>query len=96
MRSIIFNITAHLIYCNHVLSRSLKMCHGTCNTTQDTNKASTTENLSLIDEDFFAYKAGVFINLYFTVPIAVWGWTGNCLSFRYLDLHYLFSYTRNA
>ena len=28
------------------------------------------------------YKIGIFLFTYMTVPVAVWGWMGNFLSFR--------------
>ena len=62
------------------------LCENTCNSTLDKNMESTTEALNAGPEDFLAHKVSVFIYLYFTVPIAVWGWIGNCLSFRYV--HY--------
>ena len=49
------------------------LCANTCNSTNVTNIKSTTESLTSVPEEFFAYKAGVFIYSYFTVPIAVLG-----------------------
>ena len=34
-------------------------------------------------EEFMEYKISIYILTYVTVPVAVWGWIGNFLSFRY-------------
>ena len=36
-------------------------------------------------EEFTAYKISIYILTYVTVPVAVWGWIGNFLSFRYVQ-----------
>ena len=37
-----------------------------------------------LDEEFIEYKISIYILTYVTVPVAVWGWIGNFLSFRYV------------
>ena len=45
---------------------------------------NATETPSVVElaEEFIEYKVSIYILTYFTVPVAVWGWIGNFLSFR--------------
>ena len=42
----------------------------------------TIPSVKELGEQLLTYKTSVFLFKYLTVPIAVWGWTGNFLSFR--------------
>ena len=42
----------------------------------------TLSSVKELGEQLMTYKISVFLFKYLTVPIAVWGWIGNFLSFR--------------
>ena len=37
-----------------------------------------------LGEQLTTYRIGVYLFKYLTLPIAIWGWTGNFLSFRFV------------
>ena len=55
-------------------------------TTQLTDRMDSVNNSSpsvvQLTQDLIEYKIGVNLFTYMTVPVAVWGWMGNFLSFR--------------
>ena len=38
--------------------------------------------VAVLAEEFLEYKISIYILTYLTVPVAIWGWIGNFLSFR--------------
>ena len=52
----------------------------------------TAHSVKVLGEQLMTYKTSVFLFKYLTVPIAVWGWTGNFLSFRL----YIFIFSMNV
>ena len=48
--------------------------------TEEVNDTGT--SVVALAEEFIEYKISIYILTYVTVPVAVWGWIGNFLSFR--------------
>ena len=46
--------------------------------------SDTRPSVVALAEEFIEYKISIYILTYVTVPVAVWGWIGNFLSFRYV------------
>ena len=42
----------------------------------------TTPSVFDLAEDMWEYKTSIYIFTFATIPVAVWGWIGNFLSFR--------------
>ena len=56
----------------------------TTNSTQEEIKESNQTVFSIVAlaEEFDEYKFSIYILTYMTIPVAIWGWIGNILSFR--------------
>ena len=52
--------------------------------TMEMETSSGTDGPSVVAlaEEFLEYKISIYILTYMTLPVAVWGWMGNFLSFR--------------
>ena len=54
------------------------------NSTQEEIKEcnQTVFSIVALAEEFTEYKFSIYILTYMTIPVAIWGWIGNFLSFR--------------
>ena len=54
------------------------------NSTQEEIKESNQTVFSIValEEEYTEYKFSIYILTYMTIPVAIWGWIGNFLSFR--------------
>ena len=54
------------------------------NSTQEETDGNNQTLFSIVAlaEEFTEYKFSIYILTYITIPVAIWGWIGNFLSFR--------------
>ena len=52
-------------------------------TQEDTDRINPTVfSIVSMAEEFTEYKFSIYILTYMTIPVAIWGWIGNFLSFQ--------------